>query len=311
MKTQRTRALVAALVMLVAAQAAAAKDIWTSVRSQSFHLVGNAPEKEIRLVATRLEQFRDVFKRLFAQVNFSSPAPTTVVVFKSHGSFKPFKPVADGNNVAVAVYRAGGYAPELAKEMRESLRKAISLRPDFLESYHLLGWINLVTGEELEVSAALLRRALAMAPGNQHYALVLAQIYLRQEKFEQARQTAEPLTRDGALVVREGEGEWLSTHDEGVSYKLLYADAARGAATTPVRMRPGSRIRSHRHLGVEQCLVLEGDVRSGAVAMKSGDFNCSLPGSVHEELVTDGGALLLIVSPERYEPMGPHDHAGT
>ncbi|MET0623481.1 MAG: cupin domain-containing protein [Pyrinomonadaceae bacterium] len=111
---------------------------------------------------------------------------------------------------------------------------------------------------------------------------------------------------EGFLVVRAGEGEWLPTHDEGVSYKLLFADAARGTATTLVRMRPGSRIRSHRHLGVEQCLVLEGDVRSGAVAMKAGDFNCSLPGSVHEELATDGGALLLIVSPERYEPVGPH-----
>ena len=104
MKTQRTRALVAALALLVAAQAAAAKDTWTSVRSQNFFLVGNASEKEIRQVATRLEQFRDVFKRLFTQVNFSSPVPTTVVVFKSHAAYKPFKPVADGKTVAVAGY---------------------------------------------------------------------------------------------------------------------------------------------------------------------------------------------------------------
>ncbi len=114
---------------------------------------------------------------------------------------------------------------------------------------------------------------------------------------------------EGFLVVRAGEGAWLPTEDAGVAYKLLYADAERGTVTTLVRMQPGSRIRSHRHLGVEQCLVLEGDVRSGAVAMKAGDFNCSLPGSVHAELVTDGGALLLIVSPERYEPLGPHAHA--
>jgi len=107
------------------------------------------------------------------------------------------------------------------------------------------------------------------------------------------------------LVVRAGEGEWLPTEDAGVAYKLLFADPARGAVTTLVRMQPGSRIRSHRHLGVEQCLVLEGDVHSGAVWMTAGDFNCSLPGSVHEELVTDKGALLLLVSPERYEPVGP------
>lgn len=110
---------------------------------------------------------------------------------------------------------------------------------------------------------------------------------------------------EGFLVVRAGEGEWLPTDDAGVAYKLLFADPGRGTVTTLVRMQPGSRIRSHRHLGVEQCLVLEGDVASGAIMMKAGDFNCSLPGSVHEELVTNNGALLLLVSPEHYEVVEP------
>lgn len=112
----------------------------------------------------------------------------------------------------------------------------------------------------------------------------------------------------GFLVLRAGEGEWRPTGDGGVSFKLLYADRERGTVTTLVRMEPGSRIRSHRHLGVEQCLVLEGDVRSGVSGMRAGDFNCSMPGSVHEELVSDGGALLLLVSPEHYEPIEPHNH---
>lgn len=110
----------------------------------------------------------------------------------------------------------------------------------------------------------------------------------------------------GFLVVRAGEGRWRPTDDAGVSFKLLFSDRERGPITTLVRMEPGSRIRSHRHLGVEQCLVLEGDVRSGEVGMTAGDFNCSMPGSVHEELVSDNGALLLIVSPEHYESIGPH-----
>ena len=112
----------------------------------------------------------------------------------------------------------------------------------------------------------------------------------------------------GFLVVRKGEGKWRPTGDAGVSYKLLYVDRERGMYTTLLRMEPGSRIPAHRHLGVEQCLVLEGDLRSGDIGMSAGDFNCSLPGSVHEELVTDGGALLLLVSPERYEVIEPHAH---
>jgi tetratricopeptide (TPR) repeat protein len=78
-------------LILAGAQGAAAKDNWTSVRSKNFFLVGNASEKEIRQVANRLEQFRNVFGLLFPKINLSSPVPTTVVVFKNDSSYKPFK----------------------------------------------------------------------------------------------------------------------------------------------------------------------------------------------------------------------------
>jgi tetratricopeptide (TPR) repeat protein len=492
MKTHHTlslsaRAAAAALVLLFAAQAAAAKDTWTSVRSQNFLLVGNASEKEIRQVGTRLEQFREVFTKLFPNATFSTPVPTTVVVFKNDSAYKPFKPVADGKIVEVGGYfqpgqdvnyitltpdrgggvenpygtiyheythllvnnslgageapawfneglaeyystfaieddrkvylgrlvnyhlqmlreqkliplpqlfavthyslernkhdvrslfyaeswalvhylilgndgkrlpqlgqflaltkkgvptdeafqrafqtdpagmekelrnyvqkysfvgkvatfehpltfdaqmrteplsdaqaeaylgdlllhidrpedaaarlqhaleleptnvtaRAslgmarlrqkrnaeaivhlreaaaagatnylahyylafalsrvgmdettgympGGYPPDLSKEMRAALRKAISLRPDFPESYHLLAWVTLVNGDDAEEGVRLIRQAIALAPGNQHYALVLAQLYVRQEKFEEAKKTAELLARDAS-----------------------------------------------------------------------------------------------------------------
>lgn len=485
MKTHPIRALVAVLALLLAAQAAAAKDTWTSVRSQNFSLVGNASEKEIRQVATRLEQFREVFTKLFPKLNFNTPVPTTVVVFKNDGAYKPFKPLADGKPVEVAGYfqpgqdvnyitltpeRAGGaenpygtiyheythllvnnssgageapawfneglaeyystfaieedrkvylgrlvnyhlqilrdqkliplsqlfavtnyslernkhdvrslfyaeswalvhyliladegkrvpqlseflalskkgvptdeafrrafqtdtaamekelqkyvkaysfqgrlatferklefdsqmtaaplteaeaeaylgdlllhinrpddaavrlqhaleldpanvlartslgmtrlrqkrdaeaivhlreaaaagansylphyyyayalsrqgaveggfvpgYPPDRAAEMRAALRKAISLRPDFPESYYLLAWINLVTGEKVAEGVQLIRQAVALAPGDQRYALVLAQLYLRQDKIEEARKTAELLAREGS-----------------------------------------------------------------------------------------------------------------
>jgi tetratricopeptide (TPR) repeat protein len=70
-----------------------AKDDWIRVQSENFHLIGNASEKEVRRVATRLEQFREVFKRLFPRLQFVSPVPTTVIVFRSAKSFTPYKPV--------------------------------------------------------------------------------------------------------------------------------------------------------------------------------------------------------------------------
>ena len=68
-----------------------AKDEWVSVRSRNFLLVGNASEKQIRQVGTRLEQFRAAFARLFGRANLDSHSPTTVIIFKSHESYRPFK----------------------------------------------------------------------------------------------------------------------------------------------------------------------------------------------------------------------------
>ena len=98
-----------------------AKDTWISVQSRNFFLVGNASEKDIRQVGVRLEQFRDVFTRLFPKVQFSTPVPTTVVVFKSHNSFKPFKsnpniagyfqPGQDVNYISLTTELAGTQDP--------------------------------------------------------------------------------------------------------------------------------------------------------------------------------------------------------
>lgn len=70
-----------------------AAEQWFRVRSKNFNLIGNASDKDIRRVATKLEQFREVFTRIFPNLNFNSPVPTTVIVFKSGKSFKPYKPL--------------------------------------------------------------------------------------------------------------------------------------------------------------------------------------------------------------------------
>ncbi|HZE71071.1 MAG TPA: tetratricopeptide repeat protein [Pyrinomonadaceae bacterium] len=83
------------LVFWCATFPVAAKDTWTSVKSRNFFLLGNASEKEIRQVGIKLEQFREVFTLLFRNINFSGTVPTTVIVFKSDSSYRPFKPNAN------------------------------------------------------------------------------------------------------------------------------------------------------------------------------------------------------------------------
>jgi tetratricopeptide (TPR) repeat protein len=87
------------------------------------------------------------------------------------------------------------YPAETAKKMRASLQKAIEIKPDFTESYRLLGFINLVSNENLDESLAYLKKGLALQPGNQEYALLMAQIYLKQEKFAEVKVIAEKLAK--------------------------------------------------------------------------------------------------------------------
>lgn len=79
------------LVLVCSTAPVLAKDTWTSVRSKNFLLLGNASEKEIRRVAVRLEQFREVFSLLFPTMKVNAPVPTRVVVFKNGESFRPFR----------------------------------------------------------------------------------------------------------------------------------------------------------------------------------------------------------------------------
>jgi tetratricopeptide (TPR) repeat protein len=125
------------LAALPAGHPAYAKDTWVSVRSNNFFLVGNTGEKEVRQVATRLEQFREVFSRLFPRMKFTSPVPTTVIVFKSDSSYKPYKPVANGKTVPVAGYFQPGREVNyitLTTERREENPYAVI----FHEYVHLL-----------------------------------------------------------------------------------------------------------------------------------------------------------------------------
>lgn len=105
---------------------------------------------------------------------------------------------------------------------------------------------------------------------------------------------AEP--EPGMHVVREGEGRWRPTPFPGVTSKTLYYDRETAMATNLLRLEPGASYPPHHHTAVEQCLVLEGDVRQGGVVMTAGDYSRNEAGSDHGRISTVGGCLLLLVS---------------
>jgi tetratricopeptide (TPR) repeat protein len=112
------------LVVVSQHNTVAAKDNWISIRTKNFFLLGNASEKEIRQVALKLEQFREAFTILFPKIRFNTPVPTTVIVFKSHSSYGPFKPHAntagyfqsgpDVNYITLTT-EVGSYDPDAVK----------------------------------------------------------------------------------------------------------------------------------------------------------------------------------------------------
>src|SRR5215204_1608110 len=104
-------------------------------------------------------------------------------------------------NYALAISREGmtelgfasGYNAEAADKMRTNLRKAMNLNPNFAESYNLFAFINIIRNEEIDESITLIKKALAIAPGNQWYSMRLAELYMRKEDFTAARTIAQKI----------------------------------------------------------------------------------------------------------------------
>ena len=90
-----------------------------------------------------------------------------------------------------------GFPPETAGKMRDHLKTAIRLAPDFPESYNLLAFVNLVMGEELEESVNLLQRAIQLSPGRDEYFYMLAQVRMRQQKYDESRRLLGSLVKNG------------------------------------------------------------------------------------------------------------------
>jgi Tfp pilus assembly protein PilF len=90
------------------------------------------------------------------------------------------------------------YPPETAAKIYEELQKVISLRPDYPESYSLLGFMSIVTGDRVEESIKLLNRAVAVSPGRNDLLFTIAQLYMRKSDFKSAQQLLEQVTKSNA-----------------------------------------------------------------------------------------------------------------
>lgn len=91
--------------------------------------------------------------------------------------------------------------------MRDLLKRSITLNPAFTESYELLAFIGLVNNEQLDEAISYLQKALTYQPGNQRYALRIAEINARQDKLAEAMAIADKIakTADDAQIKSDAE----------------------------------------------------------------------------------------------------------
>ncbi len=95
-------------------------------------------------------------------------------------------------------------------------------------------------------------------------------------------------------VVAGDQGAWLQTPFEGVEMRVLHLDESSGRMTQLMRMAPGASFPRHRHTGLEECYVIQGDMRSGDVILRAGDYQRAEQGSIHG-ISSRGGCVMLVV----------------
>jgi len=101
------------------------------------------------------------------------------------------------------------------------------------------------------------------------------------------------LQQPGLLIARSSEMPW-ETVAPGIDRRVLFVDSDRDYITTLVLVQAGTRYPSHRHAGVEEILLLEGDLHVHGIVLHPGDYCRAEPDSVHEVTFSESGCMLLL-----------------
>jgi hypothetical protein len=103
-----------------------------------------------------------------------------------------------------------------------------------------------------------------------------------------------------ASVIRANAGQWLASGIEGITMKLLQqiedpnVEAGHKRYSVLARLAKGAQYPHHRHVGYEECLVIEGDLHVNDLSLHAGDYILTQPGDEHLNTWTDGGCLLML-----------------
>jgi quercetin dioxygenase-like cupin family protein len=100
---------------------------------------------------------------------------------------------------------------------------------------------------------------------------------------------------DGVIKNLKRDSEW-KVLTNSLHVKLLHDDGK--TISWLLKLLPGGFLPQHDHAdGVEECLVMEGELKINGEPFKAGDYQVAYPGSIHHEVASDSGATLFLRSP--------------
>ena len=112
-----------------------------------------------------------------------------------------------------------------------------------------------------------------------------------------AKATAEKaLPKKGYSFVGDAEGVWQDLPTPGARIKELSAGRDTGRAVLILELDPGTHFPSHRHGGVEELLVLSGDLDTAGTRMQAGDFMRAETGTTHSDVFSENGCRALLIT---------------
>jgi tetratricopeptide (TPR) repeat protein len=139
--------------------------------------------------------------------------------------------------------KASKYSPEQIAKIREHLKRAIELRPDYPESHNLMAYVNLVTGEHVDESIASLKRILSASPGRIDSTFMLGQLYMLKNDYKTARPLLEQVTnsqKDEAKVAEQLLDRITKYEKELAEWEEVQKSRSNVITADPLLVRPPS-----------------------------------------------------------------------
>jgi anti-sigma factor ChrR (cupin superfamily) len=101
-----------------------------------------------------------------------------------------------------------------------------------------------------------------------------------------------------STLQRQAEQEWEEVA-RGIECKLLATDSEKGRVSMLVRLAPGVAYPAHRHAGVEELYLLDGELWIEDRKLNPGDYNRAEPGTADQRVWSETGCTCVLITSTR------------